>query len=275
MANWKALGLTITLLTAGLAQAAEFAIPVSAPPPPLFKDPTTGMEFVFVKGGCFQMGDLYNDGSHDGEEGDGRERPVHEVCIGDFYIAKYEVTRGQWRSVVGTDPSSAASCAADDCPVDNVAWSDVQGFISKLNSKDGGRKYRLPTEAEWEYAARSGGKSERYAGGNDVESVAWYEGTTRNRVNPSPEIRPIGTKAPNGLGLYDMSGNVYEFTSDWYDATYYARSPRINPTGPASGSDHVKRGGCANGNSGNLRTSLRKASNGPNPLTGFRLLRIP
>ncbi|MDP2279759.1 MAG: SUMF1/EgtB/PvdO family nonheme iron enzyme, partial [Nitrospirota bacterium] len=189
-------------------------------------DPATGMEIVFVKGGCFQMGDTFGDGESD-------EKPVHEVCVDDYYIGKYEVTQGQWKAIMGNNPSHFKDCG-DNCPVEQVSWNDVQEFIQKLNEKNnppsppftkGGKGgFRLPTEAEWEYAARSGGKSERYSGGNDIDSVAWYN------KNSGGKTHPVGTKQPNGLGIYDMSGNVWEWVNDWYDEFYYKNSPKNNPT---------------------------------------------
>jgi len=204
-----------------------------------FKDPTTGMDFVFVKGGCYQMGC----GSWT-SDCDGDEKPVHEVCVDDFYVGKYEVTQGQWKAVMGNNPSSFSSCG-DNCPVEQVSWNDIQEFINRLNQKTknnpqapfGKGEFRLPTEAEWEYAARSGGKSEKYSGGNDVDSVAWYKDNSRNKTHP------VGTKQPNGLGLYDMSGNVWEWVSDWYSSSYYSESSKNNPKGPNSGSNRVRRGG--------------------------------
>lgn len=193
-----------------------------------FTDSVTGMEMVFVKGGCYRMGDTFGDGDAD-------EKPVHEVCVNDFYIGKYEVTQGQWKAVMGNNPSHFKNCG-DNCPVETVSWNDIQQFLQRLNSRSG-KQYRLPTEAEWEYAARSGGKSEKYAGGNDVDAVAWYS------KNSGSETHPVGQKRPNGLGLYDMSGNVREWCSDWYGEKYYSQSPRDNPDGPSSGSYRVLRGG--------------------------------
>ena len=200
------------------------------PPEPLrdgsFTDLTTGTEMIFVKGGCYQMGDTFGGGDAD-------EKLVHEACVSDFYIGKYEVTQGQWREVIGSNPSHFSSCG-DNCPVEKVSWNDAQDFISRLNSRSG-KWYRLPTEAEWEYAARSGGKSEKYAGGADVDSLAWYS------INSGSKTHPVGQKQPNGLGLYDMSGNVWEWCADWHK--YYSQSPRDNPEGPSSGSYRVLRGG--------------------------------
>ncbi len=268
MADLKALGLAIALVSASVAHAGEGGSTASAPAP-TFKDPATGMEFVLVKGGCFQMGDVYGDFREGDEEAPAL--PVHEVCVDAFYVGKYEVTVAQWRSLMSSDPSSRPVCRVDTCPVDNVTYREVQEFIGKLNAKDGGRKFRLPTEAEWEYAARSGGRVERYSGGNDVESVSWF-------TCPNPEepcYHPVGSKLPNGLGTYDMSGNVYEITSDWLNPAYYATSPRDNPKGPESGTYHVKRGGCGNGGPRNSRVTRRTYFSDPNPMTGFRLVRIP
>jgi len=209
----------------------------------VFKDPLTNIEFVFVKGGCY-----------------GSSYTVHEVCVDDFYIGKYEVTQGQWKAVMGNNPSSFSSCG-DNCPVEQVSWNDIQDFINKLNQKNnppsppfskGGLKdspltkgagglYRLPTEAEWEYAARSGGKSEKYAGTSNESELgdyAWYD------KNSGSKRHPVGQKKPNGLGIYDMTGNVWEWVNDWYDSDYYKNSPKSNPTGPSSGKEYkVLRGG--------------------------------
>ncbi|MDP2681682.1 MAG: SUMF1/EgtB/PvdO family nonheme iron enzyme [Deltaproteobacteria bacterium] len=203
-----------------------------------FADPTTGMEFVFVKGGCFQMGDTFGDG-------DNSEKPVHEVCVDALYMGKYEVTQKEWVAIMGSNPSYFRECG-DNCPVEKVSWDDAQEYINKLNqkfpsnspfSKGGQGGFRLPTEAEWEYAARSGGKNEKYAGSNDIDSVAWYESNSGNKTHP------VGQKKPNGLGLYDMSGNVWEWVNDWYDSGYYENSPKDNSKGPSSGQYRVLRGG--------------------------------
>ncbi|MBF0623692.1 MAG: formylglycine-generating enzyme family protein [Magnetococcales bacterium] len=190
-----------------------------------------GMEFVRVTGGTFKMGCW---GSGEGECFDD-EKPAHEVKLGDYWLGKTEVTQKQWRAVMGSDPPELKFKGCDDCPVEGVTWEDVQEFIEKLNGQ-GEWKYRLPTEAEWEYACRSGGKEETYAGGLDVDAVGWYG-------NSEGKTHPVGQKAPNGLGLYDMSGNVWEWVSDWFDDGYYASSPRDNPGGPSSGSYRVYRGG--------------------------------
>lgn len=227
------------------------------------------MELVFVRGGCFQMGDVFGDGEIE-------ERPVHEVCLDDFFIGKYEVTRAQWKAVMGSSPSRDTGCAAADCPVDSVSWNDVQAFVARLNASGGEGVYRLPTEAEWEYAARSGGKRERFSGGGDVGRVAWFAENS-GRAN-----HPVGTRAANGLGLHDLSGNVWEWTNDWYGVAYYSASPRDNPTGPSGPTgpnvDHVIRGGCRTGEAANERTAARsygyqRTSSDRGNKIGFRVAR--
>lgn len=193
-----------------------------------FTDVNTGMEFVFVKGGCFQMGGSYNVETENG-------KPVHKVCVSDFRIGRYEVTQGEWLKVMGSNPSGFNKCGAK-CPVENISWDDAQEFIMKLN-KISKMKFRLPTEAEWEYAARSGGKEEEFAGGMKLDEVAWQQN------NSGESTHPVGTRKPNGLGLYDMTGNVAEWCSDWFGENYYAESPVQNPKGPATGTVRVMRGG--------------------------------
>jgi len=219
------------------------------------KDSITGMEFVSVKGGCFQMGDTFGDGYKN-------EKPVHEVCLSDFAIGKYEVTQGQWKKVMGNNPSKFNNCG-DNCPVEWVSWEDVQQFIVKLNGKSG-KQYRLPTEAEWEYACRSGGKNERYCGGNDVNAVAWYESNSDNMTHP------VGQKLPNGLGIYDMSGNVREWVQDLYNASYPSNSQK-NPTGPSQGVARVVRDGGWNLGAKSVRAFNRGGASINSDL-GFRLV---
>jgi formylglycine-generating enzyme required for sulfatase activity len=195
------------------------------------KDHIIDMEFVFVKGGCYDMGDTFGDGESD-------EKPVRNVCISDFSIGKYEVTQKQWKSIMGSNPSDFSSCG-ETCPVEMVSWNDIEEFIQKLNSATG-KSYRLPTEAEWEYAARSGGKKEKYAGTSsdpDLINYAWYSS------NSDDETHPAGRKKPNGLGIYDMSGNVYEWCHDWFSSHYYKNRPANDPQGPSSGDKRVFRGG--------------------------------
>ena len=187
------------------------------------------IEMVKVEAGTFMMGatsemkDPYDD-----------EKPVHQVTLtNDYYMGKYEVPQALWEAVMGSNPSEYKG---DNLPVEMVSWNDCQEFISKLNSLTG-RKFRLPTEAEWEYAARGGKRSRgyQYSGNSNISDVAWYDG------NSGSKPHPVGTKQANELGIYDMSGNVYEWCSDWYGS--YSSSSQTNPTGADSGSSRVYRGG--------------------------------
>lgn len=182
-------------------------------------DPYTGMEFVLVKGGAYEMGDPFGDGFP-------WEQPVHTVTVSDFYIGKYEVTQEQWEKVMGNNPSYFKGDGR--LPVDKVSWNDIQEFIKRLNEKSG-EHYRLPTEAEWEYAARSGGKKEKWAGTSNESEVgdyAWYIG------NSGRKSYPVGTKKPNHLGIYDMSGSLWEWVQDWNGT--FPKESQINPKGPVS-----------------------------------------
>ena len=202
---------------------------LSIQPGGTWTDPVTGMVFVWVEGGCYDMGCGYWTDSCDRDES-----PVHKVCVDGFWIGKYEVTQGQWQQIMGSNPSHFKT--GDNYPVEQVSWDDCQVFIDDLNSQSGST-FRLPTEAEWEYAARSGGRKENYAGGDDLESLGWYYS------NSGSQTHEAGTKAANGLGTYDMSGNVWEWCSDWHASDYYSNSPRDNPQGPSNGSYRVFRGG--------------------------------
>jgi formylglycine-generating enzyme required for sulfatase activity len=194
-----------------------------------WKDPTTGMEFVWVEGGTYQMGCVSWAGGCPPNES-----PGHEVTVNGFWIGKYTVTQGQWQKIMGNNPSNFRK--GDNYPVETVSWDDAKEFIRKLNDKSG-YTFRLPTEAEWEYAARSGGKAEKYPGGKDVEAVAWYS------ANSGKSTHPVGTKAPNGLGIYDMSGNVWQWCEDVYDADAYKNHQPNNPIINRGGSHRVLRGG--------------------------------
>lgn len=201
-------------------------------------------ELVFVKGGAFVMGCA----SGEKDCGDD-EKPSHYVKkLSDFYIGKYEVTQAEWRKVMSGDPPELYNKGCDQCPVESVSWDDVQEFLRKLNAQTG-QAYRLPTEAEWEYAALGGSgstnKSYKYAGGNNINEVAWYTSNyqTANAIGAKKTTHPVGQKKANQLGLFDMSGNVSEWCSDWYDSYYYNISSSSNPIGPKSGFERVCRGG--------------------------------
>ena len=194
---------------------------------------------VYVSGGTFIMG---GDDSSD-------QMPTHSVTLSSYYICKYEVTQALWRAVMGSNPSNFKG---NNLPVENVSWYDCQTFIKRLNSYTG-RNFRLPTEAEWEFAARGGNYSRhyKYSGSNYIDDVAWYIDNSNKRPHP------VGAKQPNELGLYDMSGNVGEWCSDW-DGSYSSYS-QTNPTGPNSGSFRVHRGGFWRYNAKYCRTPERNS----------------
>jgi sulfatase modifying factor 1 len=230
-----------------------------------FKDPITGMEFVWIKGGCYDMGDIFGDGNPD-------EKPVHEVCVNGFYIGKHEVTQAQWEKVMGNNPSFFKR--GGSYPVENVSWYEIQEYIRKLK-RSINIKYRLPTEAEWEYAARSGGRKEKWPGTSkesDLDDFAWTD------KNSGEQDHPVGRKKPNGLGLFDMSGNVWEWVADWYDQDYYRNSSKDNPKGPDRSWDNTRviRGGSWISMPGDSRASLRaKAIPSVRGNLGFRLVFSP
>ena len=204
-----------------------------------------GVQFTMVEvgGGTFTMGATSEQGSDAWDE----EKPAHEVTLSDYYIGQTEVTQALWEAVMGSNPSDSKG---DNLPVERVSWDDCQVFIQKLNQLTG-KQFRLPTEAEWEYAARGGRKSRgyKYAGGNNIDSVAWCDGNSGN------ETHPVATKQANELGIYDMSGNVLEWCSDWCGD--YTSSSQSDPQGSSSGSFRVIRGGCYYNFARNCRVSNR------------------
>lgn len=199
---------------------------------------------VYVQGGTFHMGAT----SEQGSDARNVEKPVHQVTLSSYYIGKYEVTQDLWQAVMGSNPSAFKGSRR---PVDCVSWNDCQTFISKLNSMTG-KRFRLPTEAEWEFACRGGTKSlgYKYSGSNSLGIVAWY------LDNSGSTTHDVGMKSPNELGIFDMSGNVWEWCSDWYSS--YNSNAQTNPTGPSSGSGRVYRGGSwSNSAAGCCRSSFR------------------
>ena len=216
-------------------------------------------EMVFVAGGSFTMGCTFEQGSDCASD----EKPSHEVQLTGFAIAKYEVTQALWKQVMGNNPSRFKG---DDLPVENVTWDDVQVFLQRLNAQTG-KNYRLPTEAEWEYAARGGQQSRQtqFAGGFELETVAWCTANSENTTHA------VGTKQPNELGLYDMSGNVWEWCSDYYGQ--YTSDKQTNPTGAKKGTARIVRGGCYAAIGRQCRVSGRKSlyQGGKDYMTGFRL----
>ncbi len=196
---------------------------------------------VKVTGGTFKMGS--KDGCKD-------KKPIHNVTVSTFYISKYECTQQLWQEIMSSNPSYFKG---SNNPVEEASWNDIQIFIKNLNQKTG-MNFRLPTEAEWEFAARGGpaGLPTTYAGSNSLGSVGWYTKNSYDKGSNHPDCRPhpVGQKQPNELGLYDMSGNVYEWCADWYNSDYYSNSPQQNPRGPSSGTERVIRGGSWNSGAG-------------------------
>ncbi|GHT55588.1 hypothetical protein AGMMS49982_21660 [Bacteroidia bacterium] len=211
---------------------------------------TDGIELVFVEGGTYKQG---SDGLIKSDEA-----PQHDVTLSDFYIGKYEITQKQYNDIVGHYPAlppAADEGVGNNYPIYYVTYADAQDFLTKLSAKSG-KSYRLPTEAEWEYAARGGKKSKgyTYSGSSDPYAVTKYYGSAGNSWE-------IGTSVANELGIYDLTGNVYEWTSDWYGA--YTAEAQTNPTGATSGTERVARGGTFI----NVPTGLRVSARYKYPVT--------
>jgi len=218
------------------------------------------IDMVRVEAGTFTMG-----ATAEMEDTEDDEKPTHRVTLtNDYYIGKYEVTQALWQTVMGNNPSKFKG---DNLPVEQVNWKDCQKFLSKLN-RITGKTFRLPTEAEWEYAARGGNKSRgyQYSGSNNLSDVAWYDDNSGNKTHA------VGTKQANELGIYDMSGNVYEWCQDWYGK--YNSSSQVNPTGANSGSFRVLRGGGWDGNDRCCRSLCRYIiePDGRGDFLGLRLI---
>jgi formylglycine-generating enzyme required for sulfatase activity len=214
-------------------------------------------KLVDIPGGCFQMGS--NSDSDD-------EKPVHEVCLKGFQMGQTEVTQGQWRAVMGSNPSHFSGCG-ENCPVEKVSWNDIQDFLKTLNRKTGSN-FRLPSEAEWEYACRGGRANDTYCGGDDAGRVGWYSDNSGRRTHE------VGGKSANAFGLYDMSGNVWEWTQDCGNSNYNGA--------PRDGSDwqggdcsrRVLRGGSWGSGDDSLRAAYRDRSGADDRdnYFGFRLV---
>lgn len=212
--------------------------------------PRVGMEFVAVPGGCFSMGDTHGDGQGD-------EKPLHEVCVNGFLAGKYEVTNGQYRQFRPEHNSGSYEgndLNGDNQPVTGVSWYDATAYAQWL-SKISGKVFRLPTETEWEYIARGSTNGRNYwgdspdiacksANGADLTAKSqWSDWTTTECSDSFKVSAPVGRFQPNSYGIYDIMGNVWEWTNDWYDAEYYVDSPKSNPQGPSSGKLKIPRGG--------------------------------
>lgn len=206
----------------------------------------TELQMIYVAGGNFIMGDTFGDGNFN-------EKPAHNVSLNSFYISKYEITQRNWLETMGNNPSKFWN---EENPVESISWNDAIEFCNQRSFLEGLQQcykyeegkivcdfnangYRLPTEAEWEFAARGGllSGNTKYSGSSNISDVAWYYNNSGN--NP----HPVGLKIPNELGIHDMSGNVWEFCWDYYDENYYSHSPSTNPAGPSSGTSHILRGG--------------------------------
>lgn len=225
-------------MIAALAAAA----PAAAGPP---AGAVPDLDLVALPGGEFTMG---------ADAGTADERPAHRVRLRPFRIGRFEVTQEQWAAVMGGNPAHFAGCPR--CPIEQVSWGDVQEFLAKAGALLGER-LRLPTEAEWEFAAAGGARRQRWPGTDDpddVVSYAWTKGSFEGRTHP------VGGKEPNSFGVYDLAGNVAEWCSDWYDAGYYRESPPGNPPGPSGGRRRCVRGGSFLGDVDDARTTARGAA---------------
>ena len=224
-----------------------------------------------MEGGTFTMGAT----SEQGSDADSDEKPAHQVALSSYYIGETEVTQALWQAVMGSTVDQQRDKAnkewtlrgvGTNYPMYYISWDECQEFVRKLNSLTG-QAFRLPSEAEWEYAARGGNKSQgyKYSGSNTLGNVAWYTD------NSGSETHPVKTKSPNELGIYDMSGNVWEWCQDWYGS--YSSSSQTNPTGASSGSNRVNRGGCWTYTAAGCRVA-RRYGNSPSNRgygLGFRL----
>ena len=248
-------GLPEAIFDAVLQAAAERNGPV---PSEEVGETIAGMEFVWIPAGEFRMGS-------NSPEAEDWERPVTRVRISrGFWLGRYEVTQDQWQGVMGINPSESSRC--ERCPVEQVSWDDAQEFIGRLNAQDGGNRYRLPTEAEWEYAARAGTQGERDLA--NLDAVAWRD------ANSNYGPHPVGQKAPNAWGLHDMLGNVSEWVQDWYGD--YPGGSVTDPAGPGSGTKRVYRGGDWSFSAMRSRASHRNVGRPGRRSSdlGLRLLRI-
>ena len=224
-------------------------------------EPATGMSMVWVPGGCYQMGDA--------KPGKQNDAPAHKVCVDGFWLGQFEVTQAEWQSVMGNNPSHFVN---PKNPVENVSWNDTQRFIAKLNGKSGG-KYRLPTEAEWEFAARAGATTTYWWGDDLGQNNANCLGCGSSWDGKSPA--PAGSFSPNVYGLYDLAGNVWEWTHDTYTADAYARHAKRNPVCTEQSNRRVYRGGSWYNGPDSVRTSKREANRPEKHYrnVGFRLAR--
>jgi formylglycine-generating enzyme len=216
------LSLLITLSCSGVSPALEKKEKVIKK---IWVSPSTQMQFLKIPAGCFLMGS---------DNGFDFEAPVHKVCVDSFYLGTYEVTQKQWSIF---KDQNLSKFIGENHPVQRVSWNDTQDYLQRLNTAEKTDRYRLPSEAEWEYAARGGTTTQFYWGDKINNDYVWYFGTSDYKSHP------VGQKKPNPFGLYDILGNVWEWVGDWYSNDYFKTSPEQNPQGPTSGRFKVKRGG--------------------------------
>jgi formylglycine-generating enzyme len=238
-----------------------------------------GLNLTLIPGGTFTMGC-----SNEQQDCEEDEKPARRITLSDFHLGKYEVTQQQWREIMGSAPSEIAFKNCDQCPVEWVSWNDVQLFLQKLNAKYPGRIYRLPSEAEWEYAARGGGQAAMFGNGRSVIGPVQVNFDARAEYKKPYSITgvyrqktiPVGSlNSPNALGLHDMSGNVWEWCSDWKGA--YTAEDQTNPLGPSNGTGRVLRGGSWTDFPQACRVAFRGVypPEGREFNIGFRLARTP
>jgi formylglycine-generating enzyme required for sulfatase activity len=228
---------------------------------PVVKDQVCGLEFIPVRGGTYAMGDTLGHGIEN-------EKPVHQVTLDDFYISRFPVTQAQWSVLMEKNPSMFQNA---DHPVEQVTWNSACDFARRLSQKTENKfRFMLPTEAQWEYAARSGGRDDLYAGGDDIETVAWYG------VNSQGSTHRVGQKKQNAFGLFDMSGNVWEWCRDAYHADAYDRHGHHNPVVGSNGTNRVIRGGSWNLDAWSTRCARRMNFRADyfGPGLGFRLVAV-
>jgi formylglycine-generating enzyme required for sulfatase activity len=256
----------VRALRFGMGQRQPFTPEPALEPPPDQRSKawtnSIGIEFVLIPAGTFMMGSPDSD-----PEARDNEKPAHQVTLSQaFYLGKYTVTQAQWEAVMGTNPSELKGA---DRPIENVSWDDAQAFMQKLNEREGVDHYRLPTEAQWEYACRAG-SSTRYHFGDDtarLSEYAWYDENSDN-----PPTHPVGHKQPNTWGLYDMHGDVWEWVQDWYGG--YTAEPVTDPIGPTTSFSRIIRGGSWYGSAQHARSAsrLRTSPSDRSAFIGFRCL---
>lgn len=288
---------SLALLLANVALLAFFASTVKALESPkpqklvpavkreIWQEPVTGIPFVKIEQGCFQMGQSPTEQrllkresvSNNFEKYFSDELPQHKVCIDEFWMSIHEVTQGEWQKIMGFNP--AVFQEGPDYPVEMVSWDDTQQFISKLNALDNNFLFRLPSEAEWEYAARAGTTTIYHTGDSIKGTEANFNGSFPFGLNLRDEYRkstmPVGSFPANAFGLYDMHGNVWEWCNDWYKADYYQQGATMNPSGPDSAQMKVLRGGSWFRYSAHIRSATRYENkpSGQYADTGFRLVK--